>query len=82
MVWPATVRVGADTLAVPSLKPPGFTFVMVWQPEPLQSRLPIGKWLAGVVTMVTLAKVLATVDLWQPRQVVTPWWVPVTEYAE
>ncbi len=28
-------------LALPSLKPPGFTFLVVWQPEALQSRLPI-----------------------------------------
>jgi len=32
-------------LAVPSLKPPVFTLPVEWQPEPLQSRLPIGMWL-------------------------------------
>ena len=34
-------------LAAPSTKPwpPGVTLVIEWQPEPLQSRLPIGMWL-------------------------------------
>ena len=47
-------------LALPSLKPPVFTLVIVWQPEPLQSSVPIGKWLPGVLTIVMLAKVVAT----------------------
>ncbi len=64
--------------AFPSLKPPGFTLPVPWQPEPLQSRLPIGKCLAGVVTIVTLMNG-PTVGPWQLRQVVTPWWVAVTE---
>ena len=57
VVWPATVSVGVEMLALPSLKPPAFTFVVVWQPEPLQSSVPIGMWLAGVPTMVMLANV-------------------------
>jgi hypothetical protein len=36
-------------------KPPGFTLLVAWQPEPLQASVPIGKWLADVVTMVTFA---------------------------
>ena len=44
----------AEMLAAPSLKPPALTFVVVWQPEPLQSRLPIGMWLPGVLTIVML----------------------------
>ena len=60
-------------------KPPAVTLVVVWQPEPLQSRLPIGMWLLGVLTIVMLAKVLATEGAWQLRQLVTPWCVPVTE---
>src|SRR5436305_1264511 len=43
LVWPATESVGAVRLAAPSLKPPVFTLPVVWQPEPLQSRLPTGK---------------------------------------
>ena len=62
VVWPAPLSVGALILAVPSLKPPGLTLVVVWQPEPLQSRLPNGMWLPGFVTMVMLAKVVATVE--------------------
>jgi hypothetical protein len=65
--------------ALPSLKPPAFTFLVVWHPEPLQSRLPIGMWFAGVVTIVTLRKVLATFEPWQVRQPVMPWCTPVTE---
>ena len=42
VVWPATFSVGAVMLAAPILNPPGFTLAVVWQPEPLQSRLPIG----------------------------------------
>ena len=42
VVWPATVSVGVLMFALPSLKPPGFTLLVLWQPEPLQSRLPIG----------------------------------------
>ena len=72
------VSVGALMLAVPSLKPPALTLVVVWQPEPLQSRLPIGMWFAGVVTIVTLAKG-PTVGPWQVRQLVTPWCMPATE---
>ena len=65
--------------AVPMLNPPVFTFAVVWQPEPLQSRPPIGMWLLESVVIVTLAKVVATVGPWQLRQFVTPWCVPVTE---
>ena len=36
-------------LAAPSLKPPAVTFAVVWQPEPLQSRLPIGVWVTGAL---------------------------------
>jgi hypothetical protein len=32
-----------------------------------------------VLTIVTLANVLATAGAWQLRQSVTPWCVPVTE---
>ena len=39
-------------LAVPSLKPPGLTLVVEWQPEPLQSSVSTGMWLPGLVTMV------------------------------
>ena len=60
VAWPAAVRVGVLMFAVPSLKPPGLTLVVVCQPEPLQSRLPNGMWSEGVETMVTLAKVVAT----------------------
>lgn len=66
-------------LAEPSLKPPELTLLVVWQPDPLQSRLPIGMWLLAVVVIVMLAKVLATLGPWQLRQVVTPWCVPVAE---
>ena len=79
VVWPVTVRVGALMLALPSLKPPAVSLEVLWQPEPLQSRLPIGMWLFGVVTIVTLANVLATEGPWQFRHVVTPWCVPATE---
>ena len=79
MVCPATFSVGAETLAAPMRNPPAVTFVVVWQPDPSQSRLPIGKWLLGVLTIVTFAKVLATEGAWQLRQLVTPWCVPVTE---
>src|SRR5215471_10976232 len=79
VVWPATVSVGAVVLAVPIRKPPGLTLAVEWQPEPLQSRVPIGMWLPGLVTMVTLANVVATPGAWQLRQLVTPWWTPVTE---
>src|SRR6516165_1325661 len=53
VVWPAAVSVGAVMLAVPIMKPPGLTLAVEWQPEPLQSRVPIGMWLPGLVTMVT-----------------------------
>ena len=44
-------------LAAPSLNPPAVTFAVVWQPEPLQSRLPIGMWLVlDVPTIVMLAQ--------------------------
>ena len=39
---PATLSVGLAMFALPSLKPPAFTLVVVWQPEPLQSSVPIG----------------------------------------
>ena len=74
-----TLSVGVLILALPSLKPPAFTLVTVWQPEPLQSSVPIGMWLPGVLTIVMLAKVSATEGAWQVRHLVTPWWVPVTE---
>ena len=79
VAWPATFSVGALMLALPSLNPPAVTLAVVWQPEPLQSRLPIGMWLFGVVTIVTLAKVFATAGAWQLRQLLTPWCTPVTE---
>ncbi len=47
-------------MAAPILKPPVLTFLVVWHPDPLQSRLPIGMWFAGVVAIVTLMNVLAT----------------------
>ena len=37
--------------------------------------------LPGVVAIAMLAKVLATVGPWQLTQLITPWCVPVTEYA-
>ena len=52
----------------------------MWHPEPLQSTLPIGMWLFGVLTIVTLRKVPATEGAWQFTQVVTPLWVLTTEY--
>jgi len=55
------------------LKPPGLTFVALWHPAPLQSRLPIGMCEEGVVTTEILANVLATVGPWQLRHSVTPW---------
>ena len=82
VAWPATVSVGALMLALPSLNPPAVTLAVVWQPEPSQSRLPIGMWLFGEVTIEILAKVLATAGAWQARQLLTPWCVPVDEYAE
>jgi len=60
VVWPATVSVGVAVLAAPIRKPPGLTLAVEWQPEPLQSRLPMGMWFVGVETIVTLAKVVAT----------------------
>jgi hypothetical protein len=41
-------------LAVPITKPwpPGVTFAVEWQPEPLQSRLPIGMWFPGQPAIV------------------------------
>ena len=60
MVWPATFSDGTEMFALPTLKPPGFTLVIVWHPEPLQSSVPIGKWLLGVETIVILANVVAT----------------------
>jgi hypothetical protein len=42
VLWPAAVSVGALMLATPSLKPPGLTLAVEWQPEPLQSSVPIG----------------------------------------
>ena len=56
VVCPATVSAGEVRLAAAIWNPPGFTLVVLWQPEPLQSRLPIGMWLFGLVTIVTLAK--------------------------
>src|SRR4029077_9877156 len=79
VAWPATVRVGVLMLAAPSLTPPALTLAVLWQPEPLQSSVPIGMWLPGLETIVMLAKVVATFGAWQLRQPVTPWCVPVTE---
>jgi hypothetical protein len=59
-VWPATVSVGELIFADPMLNPPLLTFVVVWQPEPLQSSEPIGMWVAVVVVIVMFAKVVAT----------------------
>jgi hypothetical protein len=81
VVWPATVSTGVLMLAAPRLNPPALTLAVLWQPEPLQSRVPIGMWLPGFVTMVMLANVVATPEAWQLRQLVTPWCVPVTEYT-
>ena len=83
VVCPVTFKVGALMLAAPSLNPPAVSFAVVWHPEPLQSRVPMGMWLIPVVlTILMLAKVLATEGAWQLRQLLTPWCVPVTEYTE
>jgi len=79
VVCPETLSVGLATFALPRLKPPALTVVVVWQPEPLQSNAPMGKWSEGVLTIVIFAKEVATADAWQLRQPVTPWCVPVTE---
>src|SRR5438876_11924938 len=79
VVWPATESVGAVRLALPSLNSPVSLHDALPISEPLQSRVPNGKWLLGLVTRVMLAKVVATVEPWQERHPVTPWWVPVTE---
>ena len=80
VVCPAVLSVGAVMLAAPILNPPEFT---------LRRRMTSGAAAvddcrsecgsAEVVTIVMLAKVPATLRPWQLRQVVTPWWVPVTE---
>jgi hypothetical protein len=66
-------------LAAPMLNPPGLKLVVPWQPELLQSRLPVGMWLPGVLTILIFAKLPATAGPWQLMQPVTPAWVPVTE---
>ena len=60
VVCPAIFSVGLATFAAPIIKPPGFTLLVVWHPEPLQSSEPIGMWFAEVDTIVMLAKVPAT----------------------
>jgi len=42
VVCPAVVSVGVLMFAVPIRNPPGLTLLIEWQPEPLQSRLPMG----------------------------------------
>src|SRR5437764_13211605 len=69
VVWPATESVGAVRLAAPSLKPPALTLLVVWQPEPLQSRLLTGKWLAGMATRVMVVMGGGPAEGW----VVGPW---------
>ena len=87
MVWPATLSVGALIFAVPIWKPPVFTFAVLWQPEPLQSALPIGMWLAPghpTIVIVLLGGGPANGPVpgpWQETHPVTPWCVPVTEYS-
>src|SRR4029077_8193442 len=44
VAWPATVSVGALMLAAPSLNPPALTLAVLWQPEPLPARVPVGVW--------------------------------------
>jgi hypothetical protein len=56
VAWPAALSVGALMFAAPSLKPPGFTLAVEWQPELLQSSVSNGMWLPGLETMVMLAK--------------------------
>src|SRR2546429_364307 len=68
-------------LADPMLNPPALTLAVLWQPEPLQSRLPVGMWLPGVVVILMLANVPATVGRGQFRRLVTLWCVAVTEKA-
>src|ERR1700745_3205306 len=84
VVWPATLSVGELMFAVPSLKPPTLTLAVEWQPEPLQSRLPIGMGLlaspAVVIVLLGGGPAKGPVPApWQARQPVTPWWTPVTE---
>ena len=72
-------------LALPIFHPPGFTFAVVWQPEPLQSALPIAMWLlpghpAIVIVLPGGGPAKGPVfGPWQERHPVTPWCVPVTE---
>ena len=71
-------------LAAPSLKPPALTLAVEWQPEPLQSSVPIGMWFVGEPTMVIVLLGGGPANgpvpgPWQPRQLATPWWTPVTE---
>ena len=84
VLWPATLSVGALMLATPSLKPPGLTLAIEWQPEPLQSSVPIGMWFVGEPTMVIVLLGGGPANgpvfgPWQVRQPLTPWCVPVTE---
>src|SRR5207248_9011511 len=73
------------SLALPIFHPPGFTFAVVWQPEPLQSALPIAMWLlpghpAIVIVLPGGGPAKGPVfGPWQERHPVTPWCVPVTE---
>ena len=72
-------------LALPIFHPPGFTFAVLWQPEPLQSELPIGMWLPpGHPTIVIVLPGGGPANgpvfgPWHERQPVAPWWTPVTE---
>src|SRR5207302_9648253 len=43
VVWPATESVGAVRLALPSLKPPAPAFKALILPQPVPSRLTMGK---------------------------------------
>src|SRR4029077_17567214 len=61
VAWPATAGVGGMMLPAPSLNPPALTLAVLWQPEPLQSSVPIGMWLPGLETIDTLRNVFATV---------------------
>src|SRR5215469_7468997 len=79
VMCPATLSVGVLMFAVPRLKPPGFTLPVEWHPAPLQSRAPIGMWLAGVVTIVTLANVFATLVPWQSEHWLASRCTPASE---
>ena len=77
VVWPVALRVGVLMFAVPMLKPPGLTLVVEWQPEPLQSSVPIGMWLFASPTIVIVFEGGGPANgpvpaPWQARQLVAP----------